>query len=562
MKYILVTGGVASGIGKATIATSIGVILQCHGVRVTVVRLDPKLNIDSSRCTVKDHGEIFVLDDGSELDAAFGDYENFLNIRLTGDHNITGGKIYSEVISKASRGEYGGQKVKVFPHICDAVHEHVTRVANRPIDGIYELAEVCIIDLKGTVGDMQSAAFIQALRFFKAKVSSDNFIVVHVCLLPDPNESCKGSVSLNPVSYSLSEFMKMGINPDIVVCRTRTKFPEGIQAQVNAGMILQQVICVPDVPNVYKVPEMLASQGLGDVINTRLHFERYSADSPTLDSWKELAFRMEHESWDVKIALVAEQAHHSEAYASAVKALNHASVACHRNVVIRPFDCGALYKTVRSGGRKSVEDMWNQIRDCHGMLVIGDYREINLEGKILACKFARENRIPLLAVSSGMYAAIIEFSRSVLLLDGAASVAQNPTTKHPLIISSVDRFNNVRKGLRRTVLSPEPSVTSRLYGGLRFIEERHRSKFQVNTNYVELLESNGMLFVGRAADNSRVDIGELQGQQFYVAVDFHPEFRSAGLRPSPLYVGLILAASSQLVDALSVISFPLFPTHV
>ncbi|KFD53816.1 hypothetical protein M514_05322 [Trichuris suis] len=561
MKYILVTGGVASGIGKATIATSIGVILQCHGVRVTLLRVDPKLNIDSSTCTVKDHGEIFVLDDGSELDAAFGDYENFLNIRLTGDHNITGGKIYSEVIKKASRGEYKGQKVRVFPHICDAIHDHITRVAHRPIDGLYGLPDVCIIDLKGTVGDMPSIPFLQAFRFFKAKVKSENFVTVHVCLLPD-DASAKGVLSLNPISFSLSEFMKMGINPDVVVCRTRTIIPDHFQERVSSAMIFQQVICVHDVPNVYKVPGMLASQGLADILHKRLHLEKYSNESPMLDCWKELAFRIEHEIWDVKIALIAQLAHHSDAYASAVKALNHASITCHRNVVIRPFDCGTLHKVTRSGDAKAIEDMWNQVKDCHGMLVIGDYREINLEGKILACKFARQNQIPLLAVSSGMYAAVIEFSRSVLELKEAASIAQNPRTKEPLIIATADRKGSIRKGLRRTVLSPEPSMTSRLYGGIRFVDERHRSKFQVNMAYVERLESKGMLFVGRAANNSRVDVGELQGHQFFVIVDFHPEFRSAGLRPSPFYVGLILAASSQLVDALSVISFPFCPTHV
>uniref|UniRef100_A0A5S6QQB3 CTP synthase n=1 Tax=Trichuris muris TaxID=70415 RepID=A0A5S6QQB3_TRIMR len=556
MKYILVTGGVISGIGKGIIASSIGVVVQAHGLRVAPIKIDPYLNIDAGTFSPFEHGEVFVLDDGGEVDLDLGNYERFLGVKLTKDNNITTGKIYMDVIRRERQGCYLGKTVEVVPHITDAIQDWVVEVAKRPVDGSGIAPEICIIELGGTIGDIESMPFVEAFRQFQFRVKRENFITVHVSLVPEPGST--GEQKTKPTQHSARELRGQGLYPEIIVCRSRTPLLAATKEKIShfCHVEPEQVISIHDVTNIYKIPLMLAEQNVFEFLFNRLHLNVPKFEATALNEWRRLSLCHESEMKEVKIALVGKYVELRDAYASIYKALEHAALACNRRMVSVIVSSELLEESAIASQPEEHRKTLELLNSADGILVPGGFGDRGIEGKIAACRFAREKNKPFLGICLGMQCAVVEFARSVLSLKGANSTEFNKDTAHPVVVDMPehnpgDMGGTMRVGLRRTVFQAGCfSIVQKLYGGASSVEERHRHRYEVNVEYVERFERNGLHFVGRDVNGSRMEICELQGHPYFVGVQFHPEYLSTPLAPSPLYVGLVLASVGELAGVL------------
>lgn len=558
MKYILITGGVISGVGKGVISSSVGAILKGCGLCVTSIKIDPYLNIDAGTFSPYEHGEVYVLDDGGEVDLDLGNYERFLDIQLHRDNNLTTGKIYQTVIEKERRGDYLGKTVQVVPHITNAIQEWIEKVALEPVDEEGVTPDICVIELGGVIGDIEGMPYVEAMRQFQFKVGPENFCCCHVSLIP---ETTGGEQKSKPTQMSIRELRGLGLTPDLILARSKTELEEAVREKVAMFCHVgpTQVLSVPDVSSVYKVPRLLYKQGLMDLLVSKLQLTVPEIDSlPFLHSWKQLADRSEQPCEEVKIAIVGKYTKMEDAYMSVIKALSHACHACMKKLVILWVEAANLEdNSLTKENPVEYHEAWQSLCLCDGILVPGGFGSRGSEGKILAAKWARENKKPYLGICLGLQIAVIEFARNVLQWDNANSTELDPETPHPVVIDMPEHNpgqmgGTMRLGKRRTIFNKHvTSISKQLYGNVDFVEERHRHRYEVNPSLTHYFEEKGLNFVGQDVDGERMEIVELIEHPYYVAVQFHPEFLSRPLTPSPVYLGLILSSCQKLQKYLS-----------
>jgi len=537
LRYVIVSGGVLSGLGKGVTASSIGVLLKSAGLRVTSIKIDPYLNSDAGTMSPFEHGEVFVLDDGGEVDLDLGNYERFLDLNLARDNNLTTGKVYSKVLEAERRGDYLGKTVQVIPHITDAVQDWIIDVAQRSADGSEETPDVCIIELGGTVGDIESAPYLEALRQFQFRVGRENVTFVHVSLVPVMGPV--GEQKTKPTQHTVKELMGLGITPDVLVCRSSKPLNEETREKLSAFCHVrpEAVFSTHDVPNIYHVPLMLEEQGFCNILDIDCD------KTGLLDEWRAMAHRLDELTEEVNIAMVGKYTDLSDAYLSVIKSLQHAALAVERKLNIDWIEASDLEDSNNN-------EAWDLLRHANGILVPGGFGDRGIEGKILAAQYARENNVPYLGICLGLQVATIEFCRNVLGIKDATSTEFDADAANPAVIfmpeiSKTHLGGTMRLGSRPTIFQVDDCVTKRLYGGHDEVHERHRHRYEINPDLVQQIEAAGLKFVGKDDSGQRCEIFELDGHPYYVGVRYHPEFKSRPGRPSPPFLGLLLASSGQ-----------------
>lgn len=526
MKYVIVTGGVLSGLGKGITVSSIGRLLEAQGLRVTAIKIDPYLNCDAGTMNPYQHGEVFVLDDGSEVDLDLGNYERFLDVNLTKDHNITTGKVYKAVIEKERKGDYLGQTVQIIPHITDEIRNNIKSTAERA--GV----DITLVELGGTVGDIESMPFLEAVRQLHIEVGHQNCIFVHITLVPVM--SVVGEQKTKPTQHSVKELRAIGIQPDAIVCRTKKPLNKAIKEKISlfCDVPTNAVISAPDAESIYKVPLLLDDQGLTDYLMERLDLKKVGED---LQEWRAFLKNIENPEKEVTVAIVGKYTHLKDSYISHIEALNHTSALLKTNVNIKwvEADDSVPNKTP------------SMLENVDGIVVPGGFGKRGALGKIEATRFARENKIPFLGICLGFQLAVAEFCRNVLGLEGAISTEFDADTPHPVVDilpeqkNVVDLGGTMRLGACPVIIE-EGSMAHALYGS-REISERHRHRYEINPEYIKQIEASGFKFTGKSPDERRMEIAELEGHPYFLASQFHPELKSRPMKPAPLYVGLVRA---------------------
>ena len=546
MKYVVVTGGVLSGLGKGVTASSIGVLLKSAGLRVTSIKIDPYLNSDAGTMSPFEHGEVFVLDDGGEVDLDLGNYERFLDIALTKDNNITTGKVYANVIDKERRGDYLGKTVQVVPHITNEIQEWIERVAHVPADGSSETPDACVIELGGTVGDIESAPFIEALRQFQFRAGKGNVCFVHVSLVPVMGPV--GEQKTKPTQHTVKELRGLGIIPDILVCRSEKPLDSETKSKLAAFCHVDEdaVVSAHDVSNLYQIPISLFEQSVLQKVSVHLGFQ-VPAKLPILDEWRMMADKVDTLEDEVRIAMVGKYTGLSDSYLSVIKALQHSAFAVGRKLQIDWIESTDLDPNDRTDNH---EEAWEVLESADGILVPGGFGNRGVEGKIAAANYARVNEVPYLGVCLGLQIATIEFCRNVLNIEGANSAEfDEDAPVHAVVfmpeISKTQMGGTMRLGSKPTPFLVDDCKIRRLYGGVDHVNERHRHRYEVNPDLIEKIEASGLVYVGKDETGKRCEIMELNGHPYYVGTQYHPEFKSRPGRPSPPFLGLLKAACGQ-----------------
>ena len=537
MKYVVVSGGVLSGLGKGVTASSIGVLLKSAGLRVTAVKIDPYLNSDAGTMSPFEHGEVFVLDDGGEADLDLGNYERFCNLNLYRDNNITTGKIYSHVIEAERRGDYLGKTVQVIPHITDSIQDWIERISKVPADGTGKEPEACVIELGGTVGDIESAPFIEALRQFQFRVGRENICFVHVSLVPVMGPV--GEQKTKPTQHSVKELRSIGIQPDILVCRSDRPIDDELKAKIGGfcGVPTKAVVPSLDADSIYAVPIALEKGGLCRQVLDVLSLQDHESD---MASWEALVQKLRNPGPAVKVALVGKYVQLNDAYLSVVEALRHACIHCDSALDLHWICAEQIEEDGADGLLKGMD----------AVVVPGGFGNRGVDGKIAAIRWAREQRVPFLGLCLGMQTAVIEWARNTAGLVGATSAELEPATTHPVIHllpeqqDVVDLGGTMRLGVYPCRLSPG-SKAHELYGE-EVVYERHRHRYEFNNAYRNLFLESGYEISGVSPDGRLVELIELKGHPYFLACQYHPEFLSRPGRPHPLFTGLIQAASQRL----------------
>ncbi|XP_012861945.2 CTP synthase 2 [Echinops telfairi] len=550
MKYILVTGGVISGVGRGIVASSIGTILKSCGLRVTAIKIDPYINIDAGTFS-PEHGEVFVLNDGGEVDLDLGNYERFLDINLYRDNNITTGKIFQHVINKERHGDYLGTTVQVIPHITDAVQEWVMQQAVVPVDGNKEEPQICVIELGGTIGDIEGMPYVEAFRQFQFKAKKENFCNIHVSLVPQP--STTGEQKTKPTQNSVRALRGLGLFPDLIICRSRTPIDMALKEKISMFCHVkpEQVIGIHDVSSIYRVPVLLEEQGIVKYFKERLDLPCIDAASTLISRWSNLAERYEKLQKSCSIALVGKYTKLRDSYVSVFKALEHSALAINYKLNLMCIDSIDLEQATENEDPVKFHEAWQKLCKADGILVPGGFGIRGTMGKLQAISWARTKKIPFLGVCLGMQLAVIEYARNCLNWKDADSTEFDPNTPIPLVIDMPEySLGNVggsmRLGVRRTIFKTENSILKKLYGDATFVEERHRHRYEVNPNLTNQFENSDLHFVAQDVEGERMEIMELSNHPYFVGVQFHPEFSSRPMKPSPPYLGLLLAATGNL----------------
>ncbi|KAH3675996.1 hypothetical protein WICMUC_002292 [Wickerhamomyces mucosus] len=560
MKYVVVSGGVISGIGKGVLASSTGLLLKTLGLKVTSIKIDPYMNIDAGTMSPLEHGEVFVLNDGGESDLDLGNYERYLNVTLTKDHNITTGKIYSHVIERERRGDYLGKTVQVVPHVTNAIQDWIERVARIPVDDSGLEPDVCIIELGGTVGDIESAPFVEALRQFQFRVGHENFALIHVSLVP----VIHGEQKTKPTQAAIKDLRSLGLTPDVIACRCSDKLEvstcEKISMFCHVGT--NQVIAVHDLNSTYHVPLLLLEQKLVKYLSERLRFsditvteESKASGEDLLNRWRALTASYDRSFETVKIALVGKYTNLKDSYLSVIKALEHSSMRVRRRLEIIWVEASDLEpETEFNEDKAKFHKAWHSLCGADGILVPGGFGTRGTEGMMSAAKWARENNIPYLGVCLGFQVAVIDFVRHVVGIENATSEEFYPDSAketHAIVyMPEIDKAKlggTMRLGLRPTIFQTENSKLRTLYGGEEEILERHRHRYEINPELIPNIESKGLKFVGKDETNQRMEIFELENHPFFVGAQYHPEYLSKVLDPSKPFLGLV-AASAGILD--------------
>jgi CTP synthase len=528
-KYVFVTGGVASSLGKGITAASVGRLLKARGLAVSVLKLDPYINVDPGTMSPYQHGEVFVTDDGAETDLDLGHYERFIDENLSQLSNVTTGRIYQAVIGKERRGDYLGGTVQVIPHITNEIKERIQRLAR---DG---RADVVIVEVGGTVGDIESLPFLEAIRQMRKDVGRRNVVYIHVTLLPAL--AATGELKTKPTQHSVKELRGIGIQPDVIVLRSDHPVSQEIRDKIAlfTDVASEAVIPAETAQTIYEVPLLFEESGLGTLLVRELGLEG-SAQEPDLDSWRALVELIKRPKPVLQIALVGKYIELPDAYLSVTESLKHAGWAHEVDVKIRWIDSELLTK----------ETAESLLAGIHGIVVPGGFGHRGIEGKILAAKYAREHPLPYLGLCLGLQCAVIEFARDVLGTDDANSTEFDMFTEHPVIDFMADQRTMEEKGgTMRLGLYPArltPGSKAHAVYGTELVYERHRHRFEVNNLYRPLLEAAGMVLSGQSPDGRLVEIVELKDHPWFVASQFHPEFRSRPDRPHPLFDGFIGSA--------------------
>ncbi|TRY55580.1 hypothetical protein DNTS_005350 [Danionella cerebrum] len=486
-------------------------------------------------------GEVFVLDDGGEVDLDLGNYERFLDIRLTKDNNLTTGKIYQSVINKERRGDYLGKTVQVVPHITDAIQEWVMRQAKVPVDSDDIEPQVCVIELGGTVGDIESMPFIEAFRQFQFKVKKENFCNIHVSLVPQP--SATGEQKTKPTQNSVRELRGLGLSPDLIMCRCSTPLDNSVKEKISMFCHVEpeQVICVHDVSSIYRVPLLLEDQGVVGYFCRRLNLTVENRPRKMLAKWKEMSDRSDRLLEQCSIALVGKYTKFSDSYASVIKALEHSALAISHKLEVKYVDSADLEPNTLQEDPVKYHEAWQKLCSSDGILVPGGFGVRGTEGKIHAINWARKQKKPFLGVCLGMQLAVCEFARSMFDWKDANSTEFDPETTHPVVIDMPEHNpgqmgGTMRLGKRRTVFKTKNSTLSKISPNL----------FLVNPELKHHFEEKGFRFVGHDLEGERMEIIELDDHPYFVGVQYHPEFTSRPITPSPPYLGLLLAAAGRL----------------
>ncbi|AGA33551.1 CTP synthase [Thioalkalivibrio nitratireducens DSM 14787] len=536
-RYVFITGGVVSSLGKGIASASLGAILEARGLKVTLLKLDPYINVDPGTMSPFQHGEVFVTDDGAETDLDLGHYERFVRIRTGRRNNFTTGQIYENVIRNERRGDYLGGTVQVIPHITDEIKRSIRAGAAD--------ADIALVEIGGTVGDIESLPFLEAIRQMGVELGHENALFVHLTLVPFI--AAAGEIKTKPTQHSVKELRSIGIQPDVLLCRTHQPLPEGERRKIALFTNVEEraVISAVDVDNIYKIPLWLHSQKLDEIVLRKLHIEAPQAD---LSDWKHVVTAMEFPDSEVTVGMIGKYVELTESYKSINEALTHAGIHTGTRVRIRYVDSEKL-ESAESGGVPELDGL-------DAILVPGGFGARGVEGKIEAVRYAREQGIPYLGICLGMQVAVIEFARHVAGLDGAHSTEFAPDSPHPVIAlitewqdregrveqrdAASDLGGTMRLGAQSAALE-EGSLMARTYGSTR-IQERHRHRYEFNNAYKQRLQEAGLVFSGHSEDGALVEAIELREHPWFVGCQFHPEFTSTPRDGHPLFTGFVAAA--------------------
>lgn len=534
MKFIFITGGVVSSLGKGIAAASLAALLEARGLKLSMIKLDPYINVDPGTMSPLQHGEVFVTADGAETDLDLGHYERFIQTRMGKSNNFTTGKIYDQVIRKERRGEYLGSTVQVVPHITNEIKESVIKGAGG--------ADVVLVEIGGTVGDIESLPFLEAIRQMGVEMGRDNAMFVHLTLVP--YIATAGEVKTKPTQHSVKELRSIGIQPDILICRSDREIPETEKKKIAlfTNVPEKAVISAIDADSIYRIPLLLREQALDDIVIDHLRIDAPKSD---LSEWKEVVDGLDNTTDEVNIAMVGKYVDLTESYKSVNEALVHAGIQTHQKMHIHHLDSEAF----ESGDFSSLETM-------DAILVPGGFGERGVEGKIQVARYARENQIPYLGICLGMQVAVIEYARNVVGLSSAHSTEFDKETQHPIISlitewqdtngsvekrdESTDIGGTMRLGSQACVLD-STSICRELYGK-EVIEERHRHRYEFNNTYRKLLSEKGLKITGTSIDGKLVEVVEIADHPWFVACQFHPEFTSTPRAGHPLFTGFVEAA--------------------
>ncbi len=536
-KFIFITGGVVSSLGKGIAASSLAAILEARGLKVTMTKLDPYINVDPGTMSPFQHGEVFVTQDGAETDLDLGHYERFLNTRLTKKNNFTTGQVYETVLRKERKGEYLGATVQVIPHITNEMKQRVYASA--------EGMDVAIIEVGGTVGDIESLPFLETIRQIGVELGRDRALFIHLTLVPYIKTA--GEIKTKPTQHSVKELRTIGIQPDILICRSEQRIPSAERHKIAlfTNVPEQSVISAPDSDTIYRIPVILNEQGLDDIVVNQLRLDVPAAD---LSEWKAVVDGLMHPKDTVTIAIVGKYVDHSDAYKSLSEALIHAGIHTLHNVQIKYIDA----EIIENEGV-------TQLKEVDAILIPGGFGERGVEGKIATVRFAREHKVPFLGICLGMQSAVIEFARNVAGLEGAHSTEFLPDSPHPVIglitewkdhdgqletrNENSDLGGTMRLGAQKCRIQTDSLVFDMYQKDV--ITERHRHRYEFNNNYLEELEQAGLSFSGKSIDGRLVEVVEIRNHPWFLACQFHPEFTSTPRKGHPLFSGFVRAAEKQ-----------------
>ncbi len=525
-KYIFVTGGVTSSLGKGIIAASLAKLLQARGFRTTIQKLDPYINVDPGTLNPYEHGECYVTDDGAETDLDLGHYERFLNVRTSQANNVTTGRIYQSVIEKERRGEFLGKTVQVVPHITNEIKERIQLLGN---SGEYDIV---ITEIGGTVGDIESLPYIEAVRQLMWELGDHNAIVVHLTLVP--YLSAAGELKTKPTQHSVKTLMESGIKADILVCRTEHELSEEIKQKLAlfCNVKKEAVIQSIDATTIYDVPVMMQEEGLDTVALQKLDLPLQPA--PDLTQWMEFLNRLKNPKGEVRIGLIGKYVELQDSYKSILEALIHAGAANEVKITVSSIHSEHI----------SANNIRKKMEGLDGILVAPGFGERGIEGKVKAVQYARENGIPFLGICLGMQMAVIEFARNVLGYEDANSTEMNANTAYPVIDlmegqkTIVNKGGTMRLGAWDCELT-EGTLVSEVYHGASTISERHRHRYEFNNEFKEEMEAAGLIASGINADTGLVEIIEIPSHPWFIGVQYHPEYKSTVASPHPLFVGFV-----------------------
>ena len=533
-RFIFVTGGVVSSLGKGLAAASLGAILEARGLKVTMLKLDPYINVDPGTMSPLQHGEVFVTADGTETDLDLGHYERFISTRMSRKNNFTTGQVYADVIARERRGDYLGATVQVIPHITDEIKRRV-------YDGAKN-SDVAIIEIGGTVGDIESQPFLEAARQIRFELGSERAILIHLTLVPFI--ATAGETKTKPTQHSVKELRSIGLQPNILIVRSDHEIDSSSRDKIALFTNVDRKAVIPllDAKSIYQIPENLHEMKLDDIVVSQLEISCPPAD---LGSWREVVEAQAAPRHTIKLAMVGKYMALLDAYKSLNEAIIHAGIKTHTKVEVEFIEAQDL-----------VDDGTRSLENADAILVPGGFGDRGFEGKVLAAKYARENKVPYLGICYGLHAAIVDIARNVAGLENANTTENNPNTPHPVIGLIMEWMNEdgdvetrdadsdlggtMRMGEQECRLL-ENSATSQIYGQ-GSINERHRHRYEVNDHYVSALEEAGMLVAGRSMDDSLVEVIEVKDHPWFVATQFHPEFTSTPRRGHPLFSSFIEAA--------------------
>ena len=535
-KFIFITGGVLSSLGKGLASAAIGALLESRGLTVTIQKLDPYINVDPGTMNPFQHGEVYVTDDGAETDLDLGHYERFTHAKLNRDNNFTTGKIYHSVITKERRGDYLGGTVQVIPHITDEIKESIKLVADS--------VDIVIVEIGGTVGDIESLPFLEAIRQFRADVGKENALYIHLTLVPYIGTA--GEVKTKPTQHSVKELRSIGIQPDILLCRTNKYLPKEIKSKIAlfCNVTVDEVITAKDVECIYEVPLVFNKEGLDQKIVDKLNIW---TRAPRLDNWEEIVRCLKEPTSSVTIAIVGKYVDLTESYKSLNEALRHGGIPNDCRVNLKFVDSEKLEKT-------NCKDI---IEDVDGILVPGGFGSRGIDGKICAAKYAREEKIPYFGICLGMQIAVIEFARNVAVMADANSQEFDKNTPYPVIYLMTEWYDDKTGTVQQRDTTSDKGGTMRLGAypcmikegtlahkayGISDISERHRHRYEFNNTFIDRLEEKGLVISGTSPDAELVEIVEIEDHPWYLGCQFHPEFKSSPMDPHPLFREFIRAS--------------------